>query len=348
MNRSIFIFFSTLLFITSSVAARELTFNKFTPSDTNHYSFIVGGHFYGGNTNSTGLPTNTVLANLHVFNDTSNHFTICVGDMFKDRDKDVPLYKDYFFSKLKRPIFNALGNHDITGTIGTKENPQTALWKYGPDVHVVLNTELDDGSIIGNQLELLKEALNSGAENVFIYSHRPVWAEEDIEMEGIFKNNTRSRFGVNFNSEIKPLLEAVEPKTNIFWFSGSLGGDAPASFFYHEVGNIRYMQTAVRGLKRDGVIKVESKLGKVSFQPISFTGESLQSLESYNLDFWRTSHPEEEFNYRLIKLYLEEMVFHRYFWYGVLYTILAVVVIAWWRKRKRRTKRPTERKEANA
>ena len=108
--------------------------------------------------------------------------------------------------------------------------------------------------------------------------------------------------------------------------SGSLGGSAPASYFYHSSGNLHYIQTAVRGIKRDGLLQVSVDNGAVSFKPVSLTGQNLMSLESYNLAFWRDAHPLETFNPRLIKLYLINMFTHRYFWYGIVLTLLLFTV----------------------
>jgi hypothetical protein len=303
------------------------------------YSFVVGGHYYGNSSNQTGLPANTVLANIEMLNSPENAFHVILGDVFLDVKNDFPLYSEKFFPYLNRPVLIAVGNHDISGTY-FEENvgPTYFKFNYGADLHIVINTEQDDGSIVDEQLEFLSNACSSEAKNIFIYSHRPIWSEDNENMEGIFIGNTVSVLGNNFADKVLPILEAVDSNTNVYWLSGSLGGNAPASFFYHKSANIHFVQTAIRGLKRDGILKVTSTNGTVSFTPMSLTGEKLSTLEGYNLDFWRNNHPEKEFNFRLTKLYLKNIVLHRHFWYGAISMLAVVLVLMQLLKRRRKTK----------
>jgi len=261
-------------------------------SKINHYSFLVGGHYYGNASNTTGLPVNTVLANLDLINADLYRFHVALGDVFLDVRNDISLYEKKFFSKIYTPFYIAVGNHDVSGSFFEDEIGKTSVqFTFGNDVHLILDTEKNDGSIEGDQLALLKRTCNSDCQNIFIYSHRPIWSEEDSEMKGLFKNNTTSTFGLNFQEDILPLI-----------------------------------QTAVRGIKRDGLLQVSVDNGAVSFKPVSLTGQNLMSLESYNLAFWRDAHPLETFNPRLIKLYLINMFTHRYFWYGIVLTLLLFTV----------------------
>jgi len=303
------------------------------------YSFVVGGHYYGNSSNHTGLPANTVLANIELLNAPENAFHVILGDVFLDIKKDYPLYAEKFFPYLNRPVLIAVGNHDISGSY-FEENVGLTYFKfnYGSDLHIVINTEQDDGSIVDEQLEFLNKACSSKAKNIFIYSHRPIWSEGNGDMEGIFIGNTVSMLGNNFADEVLPILEDIDSSTNVYWLSGSLGGNAPASFFYHKSANIHYVQTAIRGLKRDGILKVTSANGTVNFRPMSLTGAEVSALEEYNLEFWRNDHPEKEFNFRLTKLYLKNIVLHRYFWYGAMSMLAMVLLLMQLLKRRRKTK----------
>jgi len=315
-----------ILFMTAESLAQINDVSSLNSScgDTN-YSFVVGGHYYGNASNQTGFPANTVMANMDIFNSVDNAFHVIVGDVFLDVKNDFPLYQKKFFKQLKRPVFIAVGNHDVSGSYFGENIGETCVqFKYGNDMHVVLDTEKDDGSILNNQLSILKTACNSNSANIFIYTHRPVWSEENMEMQDVFKHNSKSDFGVNFKKEVLPILEGVDDGTQVYWISGSLGGSAPASYFYHRTGNLHFIQTAIRGLKRDGILGVKSIEGKITFNPISLTDQNLDQLESYNLLFWCTSHPKVEFNPRLIKMYLTNIAFHRYFWYGF---VAAVVIM---------------------
>lgn len=295
------------------------------------YSFIVSGHFHGSSTNQSGYPASTVLSNLDVFNQTN--FIIITGDLFLDIKNDIISYSKSFFSKLGVPWFNAVGNHDATGTI-FEENfgPTYYMFRVQSEVFIILDTELDNGSINGEQLRFFKDKLNAiandpTAKNLFIVSHRPIWCEDDKELKDLFKDNTRSLFSSNFSSEILPLLQSLTKKVKISWFSGSLGGSAPASFFYHEKSrNLIYIQSAIRNLQRDAVLKVMVKNGEIEYKTISLTRQPAPELKSCGVELWRTKS-EEGFNARLIPMYLKQLFLHRYFWYGILTAIFSIFIL---------------------
>jgi len=312
----------------TSVGQLKSPFNNLEVANdsTNNYSFIVSGHFYGGSSNRTGYPVNTLLANLDWVNGQDHKMLICLGDLFMDVKNDIPKYQSSLFDKLEIPLFNAVGNHDLTGNIYEDNFGQTSFYlSINKDVHVFLDTEKDNGDIKNEQVELLKSVVDftkfTEVNNVFIYSHRTVWKDCYDEMEGIFEDNTQSLAETNFEDEVLPLVNLMSKKSEVYWFSGSLG-DAPASFFYHEDENLTIIATAIRGLPRDAMLEVSVTGGKVSFTPYSLTGEELHPLEEYNVDFWQSESGAEPFNWRLVPLYIKNIVFSRWFWYGVLSTIV--------------------------
>jgi len=295
-----------------------------------NYAFIVSGHFHGSGTNRTGYPTNSLLANLDWINKSESNFVICLGDLFLDVSHDIPFYEKSFFSKLNLPLYNAVGNHDLTDQIYQDHFGKTYYYfEINGDTHIILDTELDDGSIEGEQLKLLQDLnlkfKSESPKNIFIYSHRTIWSKHYSELDGLFGDNTQSVLGNNFKTAVQPLLNTWVANSNVYWFSGSLG-NAPASFFhFKDDQSIIYIATAIRGLQRDAVLKVSVSNGKPEFTTKSFTGQELQSLEAYNVEFWKTKNGVEPFNFRLVPYYLKSMLSHRYFWYGVIFTILIVL-----------------------
>ena len=81
------------------------------------YSFLVSGHFYGDAGNKSHFPANTLLANLDWVNGTNAKMLVCLGDLFKDIQNDIPNYETALFQKLELPLVNSVGNHDLTGTV---------------------------------------------------------------------------------------------------------------------------------------------------------------------------------------------------------------------------------------
>src|SRR5204863_1313069 len=82
-------------------------------------------------------------------------------------------------------------------------------WGMIKDRIMVLDTETGEGSLSDADLFQL-ERLNPKSEvledievprRVFIFTHRPVWAEDDPHYSNLFKDNTRSLTGTNFQKK---------------------------------------------------------------------------------------------------------------------------------------------------
>ncbi len=344
-----FLYIIALCYGASAVAQPTSPFNglAIAPDSTNSYTFFVGGHFYGGSADLSGFPAATLLGNLDTINNSDAAFMICLGDLFLDINKEIPTYERILFPQLEMPLFNAVGNHDVSGTLYRENYGDTWMaFNYHQDQFILLDTEEDNGDIEGAQLEFLKQQLNdaiaSDRKNIFVFAHRPLWTEAYPEMENVFEGNTQSAVGNNFATTVLPLLEEAQSKANIYWFGGSMGGKAPVSFFYHKVEgtNIHYLATAIRNLKRDAILKLKVSNGAVTMEPFSLTGQSLQAVTTYNLNFWTSGKAtaDEGINYKLIPLWVYNTVTHRYFWYGVLWCILLLLGFKQMKKRFKRNK----------
>lgn len=320
--------------------AQSLNSHQLSAEDSiTDYSFLVSGHFHGSSNNNSGKPAQTVLENLDRVNRIDVKFLVCLGDLFKDVKNDIPAYRRLLIDKLKIPLFNAPGNHDLSGSVYEDNFGDTYYYfVHHSELFIVLNTELKDGSILGEQLELLKKALENSKsiKNIFIFTHRLIWAEDHPKMKQLFTDNTRSSSGNNFRDEILPILNAYKDK-NIFLMGGSLG-NAPSPFFYHKEKNITYMATAIRDTPKDAFLYVDINNGKVTFSSFPL----VMPIEHYNLDYYNNLQPKAPgFSWRLIPLYIKTMLTHRFFWYGTLLTcfsILFFILIRKIRKGKRTKK----------
>lgn len=327
-----------LLIPLTLMAQRKSAFNHIEVEidSTNNYSFWVSGHFYGNSSNTTGYPTNTLLGNIDMINQSDEVMLVCLGDLFLDISNDIPFYQKSLFTPLKKPLYNAVGNHDITDNI-YQENFGDTYYKFklGNDIHVVLDTELDAGDIEGDQLALLQDVKKEVAEtkinNVFFYAHRTVWKSTYDELDNILNDNTQSLTKSNFEDDVLPILKEVSAHSKVFWFGGSIGGEAPVSFLYHEdnENKVKYIATAIRGLPRDAFLKVKVQNGEVSFETVSLTGQELKNIESYTVDYWENNSAREPFNWRLLPLYIKETILSWSFFFGILFGLSMIVFIRW-------------------
>jgi hypothetical protein len=311
-----------------------------------NYSFLVSGHFYGGSDNKSGYPANTLLGNLDLINKTEADFFICLGDLFKDVQNDRRFYANSLFSKLRMPLFNAVGNHDFTGDIYQKNYGETFFsFEVGNDLHIILDTEKNNGDLNTEQLSLIKKAeslsIKGDLNHLFIYGHRTIWKESFSELNHLFNDNTQSISSSNFETEVLPILSTISKNSTVHFFSGSMGGAAPASFFYYQNEQVNYIVTAIRALKRDAILKVNVVNKNISFETISLCGEELKQLESYNLDYWGKVDGSEGFNWRLLPLYVKTMLTHYMFWLGVLISTLVMFLVLLILKRRKTKVKPS-------
>lgn len=335
-------------------AAQVSPFNRrpVLPADsTGHYRILIGGHFHGESANRSGYPAATLLANLDTINKLGANIFLSTGDLFMDAERDQARYQRALFSKLKVPFFNAPGNHDETNATASDHGYTLPSWQQriyapvdpGPSIsslmevpgpHVVLfNTERSEGSIDEDRLQVLErvrgDVERSFAETkahpvVFIISHRPIWSEDDPQYTDLFKDNTRSVTGTNFDEDVYPILEKIAEHAHVYWISGSLGGGAPSSiFFQNHSPNITFIQCAVRDELRDALLIADVYPDTVKWSALSLTGQELLAPEAYDAAWWRAHIGQKEgFNWRLLPYLIKTTVLRAEFWWGVLVALL--------------------------
>ncbi|MBK9176727.1 MAG: hypothetical protein IPM46_10420 [Flavobacteriales bacterium] len=340
------LFRGTILMLVSSLgngpaSAQRSLYNGLhvQPADsTGHYRILIGGHFHGESTNRSGFPASTLLANLDTINSLGAHLFISTGDLFMNGVKDRPRYTRSLFSKLRVPLFNAPGNHDLDGAVGD-ETAEIGQLRQGQDLIFILNTEAHGGSLSRKAQGRLAGALEAEQgflpSRVFIISHRPIWAEDDPLYSGLFKDNTRSLTGTNFQKEVYPILQEIAEHAEVYWISGSLGGQAPSSiFFQRHAPNITYIQCAIRDEPRDALLIADVQQDTVKWSALSLTRQQLLAPEAYDAAWWRNHGGRGEgFKWRLLPYIVKKTMLNAAFWWGAAFALLLVFLVRrmWWR-----------------
>ena len=314
----------------------------YPPDSSGHYRLLIGGHFHGESTNGSGFPASTVLAGLDAINGTRANVFLSTGDLFMEPDRDSARYVASFFAKLDLALFNAPGNHDLEGDAYNHPPVAPLLLSMGRDRILLLDTERDDSRIVGDQLELLA-TLATDAEagrigRVFLVSHRPVWAEEDVRYGPLFEGNTRSLAGTNYALDVLPVLQRIARKGDVYWISGSMAGKAPASIFFqpHAAG-ITYIQSAVRDELRDALLIADVSPTAVEWTAMSLTGTPMQEVATYDAEWWASNQRMAvEFHWRRIPYLIRKNLGYTAFWYGAATVVLLVIVMLVLRRRSGR------------
>ena len=139
---------------------------------------------------------------------------------------------------------------------------------------------MNDGSLSKRSIDQLQAIIappsDSASARVIIISHRPIWAEDDPQYSDLFKDNTRSLTGTNFEKDVYPILEKIAEHAHLYWISGSLGGQAPSSIFFQQhAPNITFIQCAIRDEPRDALLIADVYPDSVHWSALSLTGLSL-------------------------------------------------------------------------
>lgn len=325
-----------------AVCGQRSPFNglEVLPADSaGHYRILIGGHFHGESTNRSGYPASTLLANLDTINNLGANLFLSTGDLYMDARSDSARYAKALFSKLRVPFFNAPGNHDGRLDGGEEVVGIGPLRQYRDDL-LILNTETDDGSVSSKAREQLASMLKREdlylPRRVFIISHRPIWSEEDPQYTDLFKDNTRSLTGTNFQKEVYPILQEIAQHAHVYWISGSLGGDAPSSIFFQQHapsnpsrnGGITYIQCAIRDLPRDALLIADVYPDSVAWSALSLTGQQLLAPEAYDAAWWRAHVGKPApFNWRLLPYLIRKTVTRPEFWWGAALSLVFVLLV---------------------
>ena len=335
---------SAALWITVSTSAQPSPYNGLPlvpPDSTGNYRLIISGHFHGASSNASGYPAATLLARLDRVNGLRANALLSTGDLFLNPDRDSARFAESLFQRLQVPLYNAPGNHDREGN-AFGDVPFPFVLQMGRDRIILLDTERDNSDILGDQLNALEQAAKDSEAGVlgrvFIITHRPVWAEADPTYGPLFKGNTRSLTGCNYERDVWPLVRRMAEGSSVVWASGSMAGGAPASVFFqpHEK-NVTYIQSAIRDELRDALLVADVGPGSITWSLVSLTGQATASVDRYTAAWWKEQRAQggASFNWRLLPYLVTSVVTHRAFAWGagamlVLLMLLRTLLRRWW------------------
>jgi hypothetical protein len=243
------------------------------------YSFFVAGHVYGKpGTKYSGIyepfKNNGVLNNC-VF--------MPLGFLLGDAVVEA---SNYEFNILKKDI-NSLGNntniyispgnHEVgTGLYNAKRDIYVKNFgktfkylKYENDLFILLDANLHNWNIIGDQLKMLK-SLNSSKnryKNVFIFSHQLIWIDsENKKFSGLITNSNEGKAKkLNFWNEVFPVIDNIGER--VFLFAGDVGAfDNKSEFFYENISGVDFFATGMGGGKRDNFLLLHVNPSKIDIE----------------------------------------------------------------------------------
>lgn len=216
------------------------------------YSFFIAGHVYGkAGVNNVGVHP-LFKAQFDTIKKQKNiELGVLTGDIVSPNPKVQDWVEvDADLADLGIPVYFAVGNHDM-------ENRPVYEARYGKtyysfvhqtDLFIVLDPNLDEWNITGDQLDFLKRALKENEKkvhNIYVFFHQVLWIKKGTKYQDIKPNSLAGRAAeINFWSEIEPLFHQLS--NPVFMFAGDVGaGSWAADFYYDQYDNITFMASGM-------------------------------------------------------------------------------------------------------
>tara|TARA_B100000767_G_scaffold237033_1_gene231066 strand:- start:3916 stop:4860 length:945 start_codon:yes stop_codon:yes gene_type:complete len=233
------------------------------PNNSEEYNFFIAGHTYG-------IPNKKVRGFYKSFyrsisKNKKYNFGILAGDFVQEPNEESWDAIDKQISSLNYKIYIVAGNHDYNDEnfhLYEERYGKTFYnFKYKKDLFIILDSNLNNLNIVNEQLEFLKNTINSEKfNNLYIVSHHMIWMFNDK----VFNSNKNSKFNfkstyqpddfkTNFWDEVAPLLLKLEK--NIYLVSGNIGQfPRHRSVYCKQFKNIKFLSTGMGGEKYDNYL----------------------------------------------------------------------------------------------
>ena len=264
MKHLIYIFFiiisHTIFGYTDTVSNTINQINLSPVNSSSGFSFLVAGHAYGHPSESI-YPSQSLINYSDSINSSNAYFLMLLGDNYRlANELNITTFKQSFLNKIKIPVFNAVGNHDIypsNYTLYKEHFTEKTYYSFiiNSSLFIVLDTELEinngltNGSITGDQLLFLKETLNQFSEmdsfktkNIFIFTHKEL---------NLYEDN-------NYEKEVMPLVNAIATKQcNVYVLSGDMKKSKNELYTIQDKNSyLQYIHTHLSDNKKDKILNI--------------------------------------------------------------------------------------------
>ena len=255
-------------------------------SDNQGYSFYIAGHTYGKpGVESKGL-YGPFTDKFHLINKyQSIKFGFLLGDLVKKASNEAWELVKKDLNSLDPRIENIIvpGNHDVgkgahdaLREIFLQQFGKTFFsFKHGKDLFIMLDGNISEWNISGEQLQFLKQSLpnkKGSTNNIFIFSHQLIWQSSSKSgFKKIKPNSLEGRSNnLNFWDEVFPLFSDLT--NDVYFFAGDIGAFPNGNeLFYTKYLNVKFVATGMGGGMRDNFLIVSVINGdvKIFFVPIN-------------------------------------------------------------------------------
>lgn len=249
------------------------------------YSFFVAGHTYG----ASGIDNIGLHPPMHakldfIKSDSLMEFGVLTGDIVISGNNQNWNEVDSSLALLEMPVYFAAGNHDLTDRPLYESRYGSTYYsfeKHG-DLFIVLDPNLDNWNISGDQLVFLQNTLNEKAansKNIYVFFHQLLWWTPDNIYKNVKANTVADRDpNMNFWTEIEPLFNTLPNK--VIMFAGDVGKSTTVTpYMYHQYDNITFIASGMGNGVTDNFVIVDVWSNKsVTYRLISLNTAEMSAL----------------------------------------------------------------------
>jgi len=191
---------------------------------------------------------------------------------------------DSVLNFLDDTTYFAAGNHDLTdrNLFESRYGNTYFDFTYKEDLFIILDPNIDQWNISGDQLIFLKDVINSKAavsENIFVFFHQLLWWDKNNIYQNIKLNSKEGRAdSINFWTEVEPMFNGLS--NQVYMFAGDVGaGNWSDNFMYDHYDNITFVASGMgEGDGDNFVFVMVDDDGNVSFELIAINGDDIHAL----------------------------------------------------------------------
>jgi hypothetical protein len=263
----------TILFF-QSCRKDEIRFDNGEPL----YSFFVAGHSYG-NPLDTALGLHPPFVNqFNYINNDFIDFGVLTGDMVKESTIEHWDAVDKELDLLDMPKYFVAGNHDVLDRdlYEARYGESYYSFLHEKDLFIVLDGNIDNWRISGNQLKFLENSLNTKfTENIFIFSHQLIYSDIRPDLANSEEGKSDE---LNFKTEVMPMLK--KSGKQVFVIAGDVGAfNWGVSLFHDTHEGINLIASGMGGGEKDNFLIVDVMPNKtVRFRVIALNGDDINAM----------------------------------------------------------------------
>ncbi|RPJ21773.1 MAG: hypothetical protein EHM33_25245 [Chloroflexi bacterium] len=284
----------------SAAQVRGLNNLGLPQNDPDEFDFFVAGHLYGSQEIKDRQPDAALLAALPALSQASPDFLVSLGDMVEQSNaEEFGLLESTFLSQVSFPVFNTVGNHDVTDrSLYEARYGQTFFtFKYGPARLIFLDTEKAKCKLDEPQNYVLTTAVASALRDrevryIFVFMHKTLFFQNEVlaaqrdRMAG--PNEWKCYGSKTFQGLMDEVLIPAAAQKPVYLFAGDVGawGNLTPYYEQHPHVPLTMLMTGLGDTSQDNILHIHVDESGVTFESIFLNDMTSQPLEEFGPAYW--------------------------------------------------------------